>query len=289
MPEQKIKTEINCQNIAPIKSLNKEISSSSLKFGVFANNGSGKTFISRMFRLTENSEELELDEEGSSPTDKLITLGENSGNFNFKITDKQGNISEQFGISLNKQNTPTIPETHYLFHVFNEDYVEDNLRSFDYDKDDEIDGFILGKVNIDLSDDEEKLGEIEKEGKDLATQIENEIDTYISDKIDDIQNIKRLNEYKELDFQKIVKSVDKESYQIEKSYDELIEDYNKIKSVPENLKDIGEVNAVKIDLEMLNAIKESCAKEYSLSTLAEDFKEKIKSKQTFIETGINCK
>jgi hypothetical protein len=287
MPEQKIKTEINCQNIAPIKSLNKEISSSSLKFGVFANNGSGKTFISRMFRLTENSEELELDEEGSSPTDKLITLGENSGNFNFKITDKQGNISEQFGISLNKQNTPTIPETHYLFHVFNEDYVEDNLRSFDYDKDDEIDGFILGKVNIDLSDDEEKLGEIEKEGKDLATQIENEIDTYISDKIDDIQNIKRLNEYKELDFQKIVKSVDKESYQIEKSYDELIEDYNKIKSVPENLKDIGEVNAVKIDLEMLNAIKESCAKEYSLSKLAEDFKEKIKSKQTFIETGIS--
>ncbi len=287
MPEQKIKTEINCQNIAPIKSLNKEISSSSLKFGVFANNGSGKTFISRMFRLTENSEELELNEEGSSPTDKLITLGENSGNFNFKITDKLGNISEQFGISLNKQNAPTIPETNYLFHVFNEDYVEDNLRSLDYDKDDEIDGFILGKVNIDHSDDEEKLGKIEKEGKDLATQIENEIDTYISDKIDDIQNIKRLNEYKELDFQKIVKSVDKESYQIEKSYDELIEDYNKIKSVPENLQDIGEVNAIEIDLEMLNAIKESCAKDYSLSTLAVDFKEKIKSKQTFIETGIS--
>ncbi len=286
MPEQKIKTEINCENIAPIKSLNKEISSDTLKFGVFANNGSGKTFISRMFRLTESSEELVLDEEGSSPTDKLITLGENSGNFNFKITDKQGNVSEQFGISLNKQNTPNIPQTNYLFHVFNEDYVEDNLRSLDYDKDDEIDGFILGKVNIDLSDDEEKLGEIEKEGKDLATQIENEIDTYISDKIDDIQNIKRLNEYKELDFQKIVKAVDKQSYQIEKSYDDLIEDYNKIKSVPENLQDIGEVKAIEIDLEMLNAIKESCEKEYSLSSLAEDFKEKIKSKQAFIETGI---
>jgi wobble nucleotide-excising tRNase len=286
MPEQKIKTEINCENIAPIKSLNKEISSGSLKFGVFANNGSGKTFISRMFRLTESSEELELDEEGSSPTDKLITLGENSGNFNFKITDKQGNVSEQFGISLNKQNTPNIPQTNYLFHVFNEDYVEDNLRSLDYDKDDEIDGFILGKVNIDLSDDEEKLGKIEKEGKDLATQIENEIDTYISDKIDDIQNIKRLNEYKELDFQKIVKAVDKQSYQIEKSYNDLIEDYNKIKSVPENLQDIGEVKAIEIDLEMLSAIKESCEKEYSLSTLAEDFKEKIKSKQAFIETGI---
>lgn len=286
MQEQKIKTEINCQNIAPIKSLIKEISSNSLKFGVFANNGSGKTYISRMFRLTEKLEELELDEEGSSPTDKLITLGENSGNFNFKITDKQGNVIEQFGIWLNKQHTPTIPQTKYLFHVFNEDYVEDNLRSLDYDKDEEIDGFILGKVNIDLSDDEEKLGKIEKEGKDLATKIESETDTYVSDNIDDIQNIKRLNEYKELDFQKIVKSVDKQSYQIEKSYDELIEDYNKIKSVPENLQDIGEVNAIEIDLEMLNKLKESCEKKYSLSTLAEDFKEKIKSKQTFIESGI---
>lgn len=286
MPEQKIKTEINCQNIAPIKSLNKVISSSSLKFGVFANNGSGKTFISRIFRLTEKSEELKLDEEGNSPTDKLITLGENSGNFNFKITDKQGNVSEQFDISLNKKNTPAIAQTNYLFHVFNEDYIEDNLRSLDYDKDDKIDGFILGKVNIDISDDEEKLGKIEKEGKDLATRIESEINTYISDKIDDIQNIKRLNEYKELDFQKIVKSVDKVSYEIEKSYDELIEDYNKIKSVPENLPDIEEINTIEINLEMLNTVKESCKKEYSLSTLAEDFKEKIKSKQIFIETGI---
>lgn len=287
MPEQKIKTEISCQNIAPIKGLNKEISSSSLKFGVFANNGSGKTFISRMFRLTEKSEELELDEEGYSPTDKLITLGENYGNFNFKITDKQGNTSEQFGISLKKQDTPNIPQTNYLFHVFNEDYVEDNLRSLDYDKDDKIDGFILGKVNIDLSDDEEKLGKIEKEGKDLSTQIEIEIDTYIAEKIDDIQNIKRLNEYKELDFQKIIKAVDKQSYQIEKSYDELIEDYNKIKSVPENLQDIGEVSSIEIDIEMLNKIKESCEKEYTLSALAEDFKERIISKQTFIETGIS--
>ena len=286
MPEQKIKTEINCQNIALIESLTKEITSSSLKFGIFGNNGSGKTFISRMFRLTENSEELQLDEKGNSPTDKLIRLGQTEGIFKFKITDKQDNIKEDFSITLNKQNIPTIHQTDYLFHVFNEDYVDENLRSLDYDKDNEIDGFILGKVNIDLSDDEERLGKIKKEGIDLSAQIENEINTYIADKIDNIQNIKRLSEYKELDFQKILKSVDKASYEIAKSYDELIEDYNKIKSVPENLVDIGEVNAIKIDLDTLTTIKESCTKEYSLSTLAEEFKKKIKSKQEFIETGI---
>lgn len=286
MADQKIKTEFNCQNIAPIKSLNKEINSSSLKFGVFANNGSGKTFISRMFRLTENSDEILLDEDGNSPTDKLITLGQTSGNFNFKITDKQGNISEQFSINLNKQSIPTIPNTNYLFHVFNEDYVEDNLRSLDYDKDNAIDGYILGKINIDLSDDEEKLKKIEKEESELSRQIEKEINTHITEKIDDIQNIKRLNEYKELEFQKIIKSVDKSKFDISKTYNELIEDYNKIKSVPETLEDIEEIKSPKVDLEWLKEIKEFCKKQYTLSILAEDFKRKIKAKQVFVETGV---
>ena len=284
MPEQKIKTKINCQNIALIESLTKEITSSSLKFGIFGNNGSGKTFISRMFRLTENSEELQLDEKGNSPTDKLIRLGQTEGVFKFKIEDK--GTKEHFTITLNKQKIPKIPQTTYLFHVFNEDYVDENLRSLDYDKDNKIDGFILGKVNIDLSDDEEKLGKIKKDGIDLSAQIENEINTYIADKIDNIPYIKKFNEYQEFDFQKILKSVDKASYEIAKSYDELIEDYNKIKSVPENLEDIGEVNTIEIDLDTLTTIKESCTKEYSLSTLAEEFKKKIKSKQEFIETGI---
>ncbi|MGB0881192.1 MAG: hypothetical protein ACPGTO_11590, partial [Polaribacter sp.] len=111
--------------IAPLKNLDEEINSTSLKFGVFANNGSGKTFISRMFRLTEKSGELALDEDSSSPTDKLITLGgEERGSFSFKVTDKTSAITEQFDINLDKKSIPTIPDTNYIFHVFNEDYVE---------------------------------------------------------------------------------------------------------------------------------------------------------------------
>lgn len=44
MADNKIITIIKCQNIAPIENLTREIKSSSLKMGVFANNGSGKTF-----------------------------------------------------------------------------------------------------------------------------------------------------------------------------------------------------------------------------------------------------
>jgi hypothetical protein len=286
MSRQKIKTKIECKNIAPIENLNKEIASNSLKIGVFANNGSGKTFISRMFRLTEISSRLELDEEGNSPTDKLISLDQNIGSFKFKVTDRDGNIAEQFCIDLSKQNVPYIPETKYLFHVFNEDYVEDNLRSLDYDKNGEIDGYILGKVNIDLSDEEEKLKKIELEGSELSKQIENQIREYVSEKIDGIQNIKRLNEYKNLEYKKIISSVEKEGYGISKSYEDLIQDYNKIKSVPENLADILTVKKVEIKIDFFSDIQNNCAKEYSLSSLAEEFKSKIKEKQIFIESGL---
>lgn len=286
MAEDKIKTVIKCQNIAPIENLTREIKSGSLKIGVFANNGSGKTFISRLFRLTENKSKLELDEEGKSPTDKLLSFGKNNGNFSFSITDKAGTIKDNFSIAISKGLVPTIPNTNYLYHTFNQDYVEENIRALSYEKDSEIEGFILGKVNIDLKDDEDKLAKILEEGKNLSEQVENEINDYVETNVSNIQNIKRLSEYKILEPQNIFIGIDKEKYEVSKSFEELIDDYNKIKSVPENLEDIQELERINIDFNLLNEIKENSATEYSLSSLAEDFKQKIKSKQDFVETGM---
>lgn len=282
----KIKTKIQCQNIAPIENLTREISSNSLKFGVFANNGSWKTFISRLFRLTEKSTELELELDGTSPTDKLISIGKDSGEIAFSITDKDGIVQETFNIEINKGQIPILPVTKYLYHTFNQDYVEENIRALSYEKDSEIEGFILGKINIDLKDDEEKLAKIEKEGKDLTQQIEKEIRTYVEEYINDIRDIKRLGDYKILDYSNIVNSIDNETFQIEKTFEGLLEDYNKIKSVPENLIDIVEIEKLNIDINLLSDIRENCSKEYSLSSLAEEFKKKIKDKQDFVEIGM---
>lgn len=282
----KITTEFHCQNIAPIEKLDRIIKSNSLKFGVFANNGSGKTFISRVFRLTEKADDIVLDEEGNCSTDKLISLGKERGYFNFKITDKDGVIIESFEIDIKNKEIPQIPDTNYLFHVFNEDYVDENLRSLDYDKDDHIDGYILGKVNIDISDEEEELRKIEKEGIALSTQVENEIIEYRENNIDDIQNIKRLNEYRQITPEYIIQNVDKTPYGIDKSSEELIEDYNKVKSVPENLSDISNIESIEIDYEFLRKISENCENKFVLSDLAEDFKNRVKERQDFIEKGV---
>ncbi len=287
MTEDKITTVIKCQNIAPIESLTREIKSNSLKIGVFANNGSGKTFLSRLFRLTEKQDELILDENGKSSTDKLLTFGKNNGTFSFKITDKLGNIKDDFSISVTKGQIPVIPNTKYLYHTFNQDYVEQNIKILGYEKDSDIQGFILGKVNIDLKDDEDNLEKIAKEGEQLKEQVEKEINIYVEENISNIQNIKRLSEYAYLRPNEIFQGVEKDLFEVSKSIEELFTDYNKIKSVPENLSDIEFVDRLNINFQILNEIKENLNKEFSLSSLAEDFKEKIKNKQDFIETGMN--
>ena len=95
MADGKIKVNIECQQIAPLEKLQREIHLGSLKMGIFANNGCGKTFISRLFRLIDHSNQaLSLDENGYSPTDSLIRFGCNFGHFAFKITNKEGDIVE---------------------------------------------------------------------------------------------------------------------------------------------------------------------------------------------------
>lgn len=53
MAGEKIKISIECEHIAPIEHLKRDIQAGSLKIGIFANNGSGKTFLSRLFRMLE--------------------------------------------------------------------------------------------------------------------------------------------------------------------------------------------------------------------------------------------
>lgn len=104
MADGKIKVNIECQQIAPLEKLQREIHLGSLKMGIFANNGCGKTFISRLFRLIDHSNQaLSLDENGYSPTDSLIRFGCNFGHFAFKITNKEGDIVEDISFDIKKR------------------------------------------------------------------------------------------------------------------------------------------------------------------------------------------
>lgn len=158
MPEKfkcksKIKLNFNVQNIGPHDKLscNKDISS--LKIGIYASNGMGKTFLSRMFRLTSDDFEFNIEQ-----INRYISLSKNKGEFNLKI-NHGSDPARILDIDLSKNKNPIINNsTGYIFHVFNNDFVNENLVTNYYNPNGNIEGYIiLGKDNIDISKLKEKL------------------------------------------------------------------------------------------------------------------------------------
>lgn len=282
-----IKTTIECEYLAPIERLKADINSSSLKFAIFANNGSGKTYLSRAFRLLEKNNAPITKVDGKIPTDKMISFGKRSCSFAFKIIDSTNNIiKEDIKLNIESGVIPTIPSSYYLYHCFNDDYVEENVQEVHFDKNGNISGYILGKENIDVTNEEAKLSSTEKERNALIEKVKNEVDEYIAEKIGSIPNIRRLEEYTYLNFDEIKASLEELWPNITKTYDQLINDYDKIKSLPENLSDIQTIKPFEDNSEISSSIIQLLETEYSLSSFADEFKRKIKSKQTFIEEGL---
>jgi hypothetical protein len=285
-PQNKITLEIKCSNLAPIVNLNEKIESDSLRLAIFADNGSGKTFLSNTFRLLEKSTKTITNKGRKIPTDKFITFGQNKCSIAVKITGKDGKVAEEFNLDINRGIVPTLPPTNYIFHCFNDDYVEENIYNLSCDKDENIEGFILGKINIDLDKEKKELSHKKQDHFKLEEKIKREIENYIAEKIGKIPHISRLNDYKVLTFEEISENIENSFVDSGKSYEELINDYDKLKSIPEHLADIDLIAEIKIENSIIDDIFASLNAEYSLGSFAEDFKQKVKANQEWIEQGL---
>lgn len=283
----KIKVKLKCTNIAPLVNLDDEFENSSLKIGVFANNGCGKTFISRMFRLLEKP----LDDGGGdasvSNTDRLITMGKSNASFDFRITDDAGAVVEDVTINLVKSTAPTIPATKYLYHIFNQDYVDENIRALDYEHTEDVQGFILGKTNIDLTEDNKRLKDITDARATLKNDLTAKINAYISKYIATIANIKRLGEYSQyVSAEEFLTHGGSWKSDLPKGVNEYITDFDKVKSVPENLDDISRIGKFEFPEELFSEILTILSTAYTLSSFGEEFKAEMREKQEFVEKGI---
>ncbi|MGI6450429.1 MAG: hypothetical protein ACOX3R_09065 [Desulfitobacteriia bacterium] len=176
MSEKKIIINLDINNIGPHYDDNKinftdEVNSN--KAVIFATNGTGKSFISRTLRLATS------DEHDLNPND-LLTLGQNSGTLTLKIVNKEiPNGEKNLSILVNKDSPANVQNnTGYIFlDVYNSDFVKENIELRDYTPDGNIEGYILGKVQIDLTKEkrrEAKLkNEIEKKNAMIDDIIEN--------------------------------------------------------------------------------------------------------------------
>lgn len=259
---------------------NSQYSTSAIKVAIYAENGIGKTFFSRMFALSQKSLKTVED------TERLLSLGKNHGDFKF-IVKKSGTPLHEYRVQLQKGQIPNICVSgkNYKYHVFNSDYVEENIAQQEYSPDDSgITGYVLGKENIDVSDEKKKKENIEEELVNLGKHIEKKI----SDSKSELKSKKinsALNEFKRID-KTMVLSEQKMSEQ--ESYVTLCDQLTTLKSIPDNIPTLT-VNTYPIYIECLKDTITHLETSYSkthFDKLAMKMIEKVRKDPNFYYTGL---
>ncbi|MGN7886713.1 AAA family ATPase [Dyadobacter sp. 22481] len=273
-----ITIDITTSNLGPHSTLTGKLQTSSLEIGIYANNGSGKTFLSRAFRLLSNT--------GVEPenSNRLLTIGSNEGYFKLKITNlKESGQTREVELSFKRNTPPVIKNTSgYIFRTFNEEYIRENLDVSKFKPNGQIEGYILGKEKIDLSKEKRALEEAKKESSNLQKSINEKLNESLND-LDQLGIRKTTTEYGLLNFSNLVnKSFNHENVE---SYGQLLEKFDRLKSIPSELDDIKNIDEIP-ETNILKLIQDFLGKEFTKSLIADEFKNKVKSKQEFIETGV---
>jgi len=269
---------IKATNVGPINNLCKNfvLKSDKKRFCIYANNGSGKTIISKTISLVNMTEEKKL-----ACYSHLITKKKDTFSFEFgffKKTDppKLLKISGNIFNTINTKNC-----TDYIFHVYNEEYIKDNIRAKKYAFDSKIDGYIIGDVAINLDFQKTNLLKLEEN----IEKIKENIELIIKEQLISLEafNINKLtSEYKEINYDNIF---NKQYTKINKSYEELKEEHNKLKSLPDMVEKLVEIDKIKLNFDLID-IQNLLKQEYNISAFSENFKQTITNKHNFIKEGV---
>ncbi len=290
MAKNNINLELKVENIGPIKHLDFSDSLSNLKMLILAKNGTGKTFLGRNFRLFQEKNKVH-----EMNLKHMIKFNSTEGKFEFKISDNSG-IKSDIGIAYS-QTTPTFREisNDYIYHCFNHEFVEKNLREKQFNPEGNFEGFIIGENQISLETEELAVDNLKKSYDEKKTELEKKLGNIlniIDSKKEELKSNAKLQGkltkiYDEIIFDKYIESK-YEDYDVN-TYDNLVSSYNKFNSIPDTLMEIKKIewNQLKNSFNLANLVSKSLLeKRYSRADFSEEFKKKINSKKDFIEKGI---
>lgn len=273
MLDVNIELDLNITNLGPISSLSK-----TLKLGgankslIFARNGSGKTFLGRAFR------ELSGDDTNNINNSRydLLSYGKSNGCFELGIFNRPNNKNDMLDkLSFNLSNSwatnsdsnslninSKVISGKYIYHVFNADYIEDNLdlNKFSLTADRYQGDLPIGKPSKDIVKYEEEKEKNEKKYQtnlDLLNNIRTGILEHVKESCD-IKTLKEFSELKDISFDEKAlakKSEDIKEFLIEKDFDydsnyrniilhikNAQEDYDNIKEIKaDSIKDVDEI------------------------------------------------
>ncbi|MCY4101382.1 MAG: AAA family ATPase, partial [Rhodobacteraceae bacterium] len=274
---------ISANYLGPIFSLEGEISNKAQNL-IFARNGTGKSFLSRTFRY------LDLYDQGENVSKAAFNLvsdesQEGKGSFSFSCgTNNLGMIAlEKPGDKVNVSTQDTI------FHVFTEDFVHDELREQNYEIDDEIENEIaVDSDNFKIMITQELLRNKQMEELKASSNSDEKFNRTKEEKLKNQAKINsRLREYKELTFDKIlIRYSDKPEHPM-KSFNDILEDLDSLKSIPAEPDYPKELSLFSMDDIDLVELEGLLLKETSPSSISEDIKKKIDAHHSFYKEGIH--
>lgn len=242
------------------------------RVAIYAGNGQGKTSISRLFRLTEPK--------SRNLSDRAINHDCGSGNFSF-VEKREGNDDKALTISLEPGKDPSIINgTGYIFHVFNSDYVRDNLATTHYSlKGESFSGYIVGKENIDVSTKKERLAELLRQGQQKSAEIDRAVDKARGDLAK--LKLSRIKSYRELTTETVL-SLDNEPH----DYDAKLGELKALSDLPDDVPTLAGLS-FGIESVDLDSILKLLKTAYSRDQFAEAFIKEVSPKRSFIESGLN--
>lgn len=274
--ESGFKIKLDVSNIGPHTGSNEihftdDVESNKAVF--FAENGVGKSFISRTFRHLSR-------QNISYPSNDLISLGTQYGHVSFTVMSK-GAVSSSTVAVRKGESVAITNDANYVFHVFNSDFVEENLRTNDFTPDGKIEGYILGKSNIDVSSEKAKLAKLTEKYDELNKIIKNEIEIAKGElKSAGVSSSTR--EYTLLSRDSILYYTKKDDFY---SYSDVLLQLIKLKNMPEDIPAIPSIHILEwtLDSERVEYILKT---KIPTSDLDSEFIESIKRSQPFFDSGL---
>lgn len=240
----------------------------------FAPNGTGKTFISRAFRVAENIS-------NTNARNDLISIGKSKGTFSFKI--KTVTDDKEIKVTIIKNHEAIVTDTTGLiFHVFNSDFIAENVALRNYTPDGKIEGYILGKSQIDLSEDKKKVFDLENE---LKSQ-ENRISDLINQSKKELKShgiVSNISEFSLMDKEHFINNSVFENIA---TFDTIARQLEELSRAPDNIQDI-QIPPLNDAESIFDAIKDTLSQSYPKSDWDKEFVEFYKNNKAFIEQGLN--
>lgn len=275
MADRKFSLEVN--NIGPLHNLQYSKKSNNLQTVLFATNGSGKTFIGRCFNLLS---EIQQNIKPSN-LESLLNFDAKEAEFLFDYSDPAKNNKFYFKINEDGIIEHKL-ESDFIIHVFNKEFVDKNVSRNNYAIDSSsISGEILiGDETIDVAKDEQELNVLKGNKEKLVNTIKNELEQCKA-VVSKLGIRSSLYEYGQMTYENLLT---KDSYD-GISFSKAKDNYSIIKNIPENLDKIPLIGYT-LDEGIFKDIELAIGKVVNLSTIGEDFKQKILNKSAFVKNGL---